>query len=859
MTVVEQGPLRWTSAPAAWVLALLVAGIVLWAVSVYRRERGNLSPGARAGLASLRVLALLLPLLALFGPYRERVRKTFEKSRLVVLVDTSASMKTVDRYPPESEQRLDEALRDPGAAGGASRDLSRLDVVKRLLSRADARVLRSLADRFVLHVVAFDEELRSLGTTDPAVAPDALASGAEPADRVAETVARLAEQTPRGARTRIGAALRSVARVFAREDRPLAGVVLLTDGRDNAEERPEDVLATLGKGAEDLHVAAVGLGDPRLAKNLRVDRVIAKDVVLVQDEVGFQAVLRHKGFAGVDGVEVSMSVVRVADGSGDLPEPVEWRPPATRTSVLSRRVRLGGEEESTTAALRAEFGEPGTYEVRIAARLPEPHAREDAVREDDVAVHRLRVMDQRIKVLLADYTLRHESWFLKNLLVRESTHPGDPRRVDAQVFVQSFDPEVEQPHGRELPALRAFPSTRAEVFSYDVVVLGDVVWRELAAPGADREERSKEILSLLREFVAEGGGLALVAGVDRNPSAFLDTPLQDLLPVLVRSSDRGAEPSSSRPFRVAPTEEGRAHPILSVYPDATPEGVDLLWREREGWDWYWLYPTPGGLKPGAYALARVLGGGPELRDERQEPLPVFAAMSYGNGRVFFSAIDQIYRIRREHGDAYYGAFWDEAIRWLATYRLLSGNRRVKIFTDKPSYFVGERATVTVEAYDTDYRPLAGASLPGMQVADPDGRLLVQGPGDLPQADPEAPGVFRKQVPLLQSGTYRIWVDPLDRSSGGRAEHSVEARFATQEDQDTLPDHAVLAAVARRTAGSGPHPPWDLGRVVSDLPERATERVLDRESIPLWDNGWVLLAAVVLLGLEWALRKRLQLA
>ena len=102
-------------------------------------------------------------------------------------------------------------------------------------------------------------------------------------------------QTPRGARTRIGAALRGVAREFLREDRPLGAVLLLSDGRDNAEERPEEVLASFGKAAEDLRVTTIGLGDPRLGKNLRVDRVIAKDVVLVQDEVTFQGVLRTRG------------------------------------------------------------------------------------------------------------------------------------------------------------------------------------------------------------------------------------------------------------------------------------------------------------------------------------------------------------------------------------------------------------------------------------------------------------------------------------------------------------------------------------------------------------------------------------
>jgi hypothetical protein len=838
------------------VLVLLVLGIALVVWAVYRRERGNAPPAARAGLAGLRGLALLLPLLALFGPYREEIHTVLEKSRLVLLVDTSASMKTHDRYAPEGAARLEEALAEEGSPP-AGPDVSRLEVVQRILGRDGGALLRTLADRFVLHVLAFDEEVRAIGSTDPTLlSAEGEREAGSPPDPVPALLSEVRALEARGGRTRLGAALRAVAREFVREDRPLAGVLLVTDGRDNAEEKPEDVLGGLGKGADDLRVTAVGLGDPRLGKNLRVDRVIAKDEVLVQDEVSFQAVLRHEGFANLDGVEVSLSVKRTGDdATPTFAIPEDYPPPPREGTRTSQRVRLGPEGQPTSSWLRMAFDRPGYYEVRVQARLPEPAAREDGKREDDVAVHLLHVVDQRIRVLLADYTLRHESWFLKNLLVRESAHPGDPRRVDAQVFIQRFDPEVKQPSGKGVPPLRAFPSTRAEIFAYDVIILGDVAWRELAST----EERSREILGLLREFVAEGGGLALVAGVDRNPTAFLDTPLQDVLPILARSNDRAVEPSSARAFRLAPTEEGKSHPILSVLPEATPEAVDRLWRERDGWDWYWMYHAPGGLKPGAYALARVHGvSSPEFRDERQEPLPVFAAMSYGKGRVFFSAIDQIYRIRKEHGDAYYGAFWDETIRWLATYRFLGGNRRFKIFTDKPQYFVGDVARITVLALDADYRPLAGASLSGVQVEDPDGNPLLRTPDAQPRADPEAPGEFDTTVRLLRSGRYRIWVDPPDRSSGSRAEATIEARFATKEDQDTLPDHATLGAVARRTGGSGPHPPWDLERLAREMPERATERVLDRQEVSLWDRSWVLLLAVALLGVEWALRKRFQM-
>jgi hypothetical protein len=856
--VVTRGPLRWSDAPASWVVALLVLGILGFAAWTYRRERASLSPGARLGLAALRAVALLLPLLALFGPYREETRKVEEKSHLVVLVDTSASMNTQDRYAPDAERRLLEAAYPDASARPGRLDLSRLELVQRIVS---ADVLRRLEERFVLHVFAFDEELRSLGVTEEKEGGGEVAAAA---GAVAAAASRALEAArAAGGRTEVGAALKGVWRDFVgREDRRLGGVVLFSDGRDNSEtQRPAEAIAALGRSAEDLRLTAVALGDPRLAKNLKVDSVGAKDVVLVRDDVGFLAVLRHTGFTGVRDVEVRLEIDQIAGPDGKaLAKPTRYVPPASAGgSKASVKVALLPEGDPTPANLRARFDVPGTFDVRVHAVLPGDLAKEDAIREDDAMVHRLRVVDQTIKVLVADWGPRHETHFLTQLLVRESRQETDAARMDAQVFIQSFDRDVEQPHGSKVPALKSFPTTRQEIFSYDVIVIGDVNWRTLAGG----EEASRKVVSLLKEFVAEGGGIAFVAGEDRNPTQYLDTPLQDLLPVVVQAQDRAHEPASDVAFRVAPTDVGLTHPILAVVPDATPQTIDDWWRRRDGWDWYWMYRASGGLKPGAQALARVAAvSGPEWRDERQEPLPVFAVMTYGKGRTFFSAIDMIYRIRKEHGDAYYGAFWDETIRWLATYRLLGGNKRFKIQTDHERYYVGETATITVLAYDADFQPLSGATLPGLQVEDPDGRTML-GPDDAPKSDPEGgPGVFKTQVRLPRSGAYRIYVDPPTRDGGARAEKRIEAAFATKEDQDTIPDHETLRLLVKLCNPGAQEPRLhslaDVPALVEGLPARTTERETDRRDVPLWDNAWTLLAAVALLGLEWALRKRLQL-
>jgi len=871
------GPVRFPAAPPAWALVLLLAALALGVRWIYRRERQKVSRGWRIVLGGLRLLAVAIVAATLFQPQREVAEVAQDRSHLVLLLDTSSSMTTVDRYRPEDEQRiLAAAFPEGGSDGRPGRlALSRGELLQRVVAGVTEPVLRSLADRFVLHVYAFDEDLRLVGSTELAGRDDLGAAVARPGDAdagpqrpsdpagLAEAVRALKFEGPS---TSLGGALRALAREFVgRDDRRLAGIVLVTDGRDNAEgERPLDALAALGKGAEDLRVASVALGDPRLAKNLRVDRVLAKDEVLVQDEVTFLAQLRQTGFDGVEDVVVDLEVTQVkGPDHRDLPQPRRISFPGDADRRTRTRVRLLPAAQATPASVAAMFDEAGDYEVKVRARLPRsPHdyAAEDAVLEDDEKVHHLRVLDRTIKVLVVDREMRYETHFLKNVLVRESRHPGDPKRIDAQVFVQEFDPEVPQPAGRAVTPLKAFPSTRQEIFAYDVIVFGDVNWRRLAPT----EERSKEVLRTLKDFVAEGGGIAFVAGETANPTQYLGTPLEDLLPVIMRAGDRGEELPKTRAFRLAPTEVGREHPILSVL-QTDPEKVDRIWRERAGWEWYWLYRARGGLKPGAFALARVWNApGREFTDDRGDPYAVFAGMGYGKGRVFFSAIDQISRIRMSVADVYYGPFWDETIRWLATYRLRGGNARYKIETDKESYFVGETAVVKVWAFDRDFKPVRSETLRGLQIEGPDGEPLLSD-AEAARKDPDgAEGLYRTSVRLPAGGTYLAYVDPPDRDAGARAEQRFVARFATKEAQDKVPDHDLLAAVGRATNPPGPadrtfvYAPWQLRSLVDGLESRTTPRQLSRRDEPLWDNPWPLLLATAILALEWVLRKRFQM-
>ncbi len=887
---VEQGPLRWADLPPPWLLTVIVVVGFLWIRSIYAKERGRAGRLPRLGLALLRTLVLVLIVLVLGGPYRQEERRAVEPSHLVVLIDSSASMKVWDKYEPEEQRKLLDAA---FASGGRPSDLgnvSRAELVRRMLGAEGEARLRSWAERFVLHVYAFDGDWRSLGSTQPKSgrAPED-ATDEDPIAPIGESVRTLVAD---GGRTRLGAVLRNVANDFGRrQDQHLAGVVLISDGRDTSDgEPPQQVLATMGPVKEKLQVAAIGLGNPASGKNLWVERIRAKEVVLVRDNVVFETALRHTDFDDAGAVGVRLEIFKIADEQGRRIAPRAYDVPPEADRATRARIReLRPADEPTPVRLQAPLNETGTFRVWIRAEFEEERDRRlDSVPEDDARYVDILVKDQRIKVLYVDKLPRHDWRFLSNYLTREPGNLAASRmsearsRFEVHVLLQTADPAFRQPASVGLTPIRRFPSRREELFAYDVIIWGDVDWRRLDP--SDPEGGSRRILQLITEFVEQGGGLALQAGVDyHTPVDLRDTPMAPLLPINVRVQDKLSSQDMDREFRLRLTPAGQVHPVFAVVPGrdgamATPSDIARTWSGgdvlSEEWNWFWLYRAEGGLRPGAIDLARVKLGPTDrgFRDERGQPLVVFATMAFGKGQVFWSALDSISRIRRAQRDRIYGPFWEQIIRHLATYRLLGGNRRFKIFTDKDSYFVGETAQITITALDEKFQPLEDDFLDGVHIEmgdDPTAAESTLLEGDArPRSLREdgAVGTYSLLLPLKKKGLVRVWIDRsapgAGRTGKERAERSFEVNFRAREDILKVPDHETLAHIVKVTNPGGGEPVvhklHEIDEVVSQMQARPRERVLDRRERTQWDKTWVLLLITALLGLEWLIRKRLQM-
>ncbi|MCG3133991.1 MAG: hypothetical protein HMLKMBBP_01260 [Planctomycetes bacterium] len=808
---------RWRHLPPAWVLALVLLPVVVFLAWWAYRKESELSPARKGVLGTLRAAAFALFLLVLFGPYAELYDTREVRSHLVVLVDQSQSMATVDSYEPEDARKLAEVT---GVPAEQTSQLQRVDLVKRALS-APAGPLGRWTKDFRLHVFAFGAQATPVVSVGDSEGDGNAAN--EPLDDLVRK--RLAEIQATEPATRIGQAVAAVCDTFRLRDEPVAGIVVVSDGQENG---TVVTPAAAGRRAASMHVPvfAVGVGDPRSPRNVHVGNLRAKEVVLARDDAVFEFTAHAKGFEGRR-AKVELSI---QDERGRL------RPmPITPAEIV-----LEGKDADQQVRFKCKFTEAGEFTLRIGI----PVQPEEKIKSDNFVLHTIRVIDRKIKVLLVDTTPRNEFLFLARALTR------DVETILAHTLLLDADPDAPQsrtmaPGWDPIDAAAGLPR-REKLFEYDVVLLGDVDWRDLHPS----EDKAREALQNLRDFVDKGGGLGLIAGPRNMPTRYKDTDLQGLVPIVI---DRNAERSDphvdpARGFGVKLTPDGRESPVMNIESEA--EASVARWeKDSERFTLYWSYPA---LR--AKTMARVLAVSthPAHTDPRHGARPLLATMLYGRGRVLYVGTDDLWRSRLLVADRFFYRFYGEAVRFLATHKLLGGNARFKILTDRDQYGQDEPVRITLDVLDRDYEPSKAPShtvtidMPGAQ---PGARESV----DLEvKADRNEAGAFRATILPTRAGEYRIRgkVDDPQQEQPTKVFRVIES---TVEGRNLLLDEATLTRLSEASEGGRYVHLTGLGTL--DIATRTQVVPTDRREDDLWDGWWTIAVATGLLAAEWLLRKR----
>jgi hypothetical protein len=796
----------WAAEGLFWVVfgiaALLVGGLLF-----YLRFQHRGSPAARLGLGLSRGLLLGLLLLTLADPVL-RVSLTDVKPPLLYLVfDGTDSMAIEDEYPDDQRAALARATDWSSPTDAASRNPSRHEYLQAFLTKSQHNLLTRLDDdqRFQIECFLFDGNTTSrLRKLQPN------AGGGERLD-----AKHLAGQlTTEGQVTALGAVLHDISQQFGAGK--LGAVVMFSDfaqnsglapvgGRDGAANSPAVKLGVpiyaVGLGASEALDLAVDLQtDPKMKRAERTS-------VLVK--------LRQSGLQGRSAT-VRLTSRKLSGGFGESA--------ASEVLVGQRTVPLATNLETVEFPLTPE--DAGRFEFLAAV---EPLDGE-IVADNNRATREVTIIDDYLRLMYVAYEPSWEWRFVKEVFHRDKLIGMDGFRT----YLASSDPQVRESNVLFLPTRTP---KRSDFFANDVIFLDDV----------PRTELGQRFCEMLREFVSQfGGGLVVIGGPRFGPAELHDTPLADMLPVVL---DPHARLQEERPFRLQLTPHAARYPFMQLG-DSDAENTKA-WNNLRLLPWY---QPVARLHDQSYALAEHPTDTCQDGKTRQ---PLIAIRQFGAGEVVYLGFNETWRLRRLYGEQYYRRFWSQLIYRLGMSHALGADKRFVVRTDRQQYRVEDKVTLTVEAYDENFEPLAAEDLPRSALS---AELTIPGSGAGADQLRELAvpllrqGVLEMQVPVYSDGPYSIRVkDPI-------ANRFREVRFdvtgLSAERRSAVRNVRLQEELATQTQGRV----YDLttaDRLADDLQLQAIRERYTRNH-PLWCTPlWFLVLVGLMLG-EWFCRKMIHL-
>lgn len=690
------------------------------------------------------------------------------------------------------------SMRVLDADSGAGR--TRNERVASLLHEDDHAWLRKLAEKNEVYLYAFGERV-----TRVRLPWEADENAAEPGSPPSELPSATESRTDLG-------------RAFAQAlgevgEGPIAGVVVLTDGELNRGMSADDLAVYARRFKAPVY--AVGVGSPIEPPNLRVAGFSAPATTARGDPFEVRIDLEALGIETPAEVEVS---VRNARDSSE------------RARVVAKRDLLFSQDEPRqTLRIKLSADEAGEFQYRV--RLSK--AEGEAVTSDNEREATVQVLDERLRVLLVAGRPSYEYRYVTRLLEREAS-------IELSCWLQSADSLAARDGDRIITQL---PRRPEEVFEYDAVLLIDPDPRNLDSAWALTVRR------LVDEF---GGGLLLQAGPHYTSRFLRDPRLEDLIKILpalpdpdadMRLSEQGSYRTRAHKFVIP--DESAAHPLVRLHGEQAANA--RVWEGLPGV--WWRLPV---LREKALATVLMRQGG--AADATRYGRPVLASVQpFGSGRVIFLAFDGTWRWRAA-AEGHFNRFWIQLVRYLAQPRLEGVSKRGAIVLDRDAVRPGDLVGVEARVLDEHFVPWHEAEVEGFVEFPTGDRLALR-----LEAAPGRPGWFNGRFAVDWTGGAAVRV-PLPTSGAadpGAEEFLVKhihSRGSDVELRSLRLRSEPLIELSEQTGGT--YSTLDEAADLADLIENASQvRTTRGVDDPLWDNVWVMSVVAILLGVEWALRRR----
>ena len=825
---------------ALWLGLAALVPIGWFILARHRRNLPQVRPLFRGLLTVCRIAILVMLVVVLSGP-QIRVREPAQqKPILAFLIDESESMQLpAGPFAPEQAEPLARAagLLDTGTAETteAGQEKSQPAISPEVRKRLDAMARRELVRRVLqtqlpaLKQLSRRCEVRCYRFAQSVVRSSLEEVGVSLKRKATDPEPEAASEAPRpselGQTTAIGSALQLA--IAEASGQPIAGIVILSDGRVTAGPNPQHLVGEDGE-AGGVPIWSVPAGSRRGLDDVSLLGVITPQNIALGDRVNIVATVRAHGFSGLP------AEVELLDGQ-DV---------ADRSQIV-----LGAGEEQSVA-LRLRTKQPGTrlLTVRIDQKPGETVTRNN---EQQVT---LQVDQQKWRVLylegwprwdfrFLDHAFRRDHGLEVTMVMESALREKRRRLAEAKKKAESEANEAGRgdsgadastPAGEDkalppLTALAELPDDVSSIAEYDVVVLGDVS-PELLTPKIQK--------ALVRAVKERAVGLILQAGTQHLPHVYRDTPLGELVPLDVAASGigkGGMRAEAFSPFTLAVTDDGFLYPAFRPY--------DQLANNREIWgrmpDLYWVM-NAGETSSATRVLAEV-----RTLEGRQ---PLIAERYAGKGRVFLIGTDSTYRWKKNIGDQLFYPFWGRTIRQLAHSRHRQKDPSwVEAYPRRAE--LGELVDVELYAVDEKRRPLTADQVEVRIGSARERELETVTLGSYGES-----GWFRGVWQPSRLGDFRLhYTDPAGKTA------SAEVRVAASGREFLRPsvDWQEFGQLAEASNGGALLQLHEFARLTKLVQGQPTDVVRDYEA-QLWDNWLVLAILAGLYCLDIVIRRLLSL-
>ena len=903
--------LRWLG-DWPWYIGLTAASVLaLVAWLLYRREAGGMRPAFRILLPLLRALAVFLIVVLLGGPVLHHRKVIGELARLVILLDGSESMQLAD--PGMDSGRKIQILErlgmlDPGAvnldqpqASAALAEARSLAEGLKTMEAPSADALKKIAGDFAALVAKADglfaksgkeaEPLARFRTEVAAPAAELAAREIKSMDdgkRATEDLTKLADAAGRwsaqiagmfqqalgaeGANPAVKSALAKfdalprwqrvqallmngkpedkllaklagkfdlqlatldngeVKRIWQANsgDTPLPGslpkpegavtnltsgldfsvsseqkagkgaVLLITDGQQNAGDSPLATAKVLA--GKKMPVFTLGTGSQVPPLDLAVLRTVVPESVYHEDVVRGEILLKEEAPANQpitltvrDGDKVVWEKQLVTGAKPTLTVPFEF--PVKELAAA----RLKALPEGVEA-----LGVPLELKVSVTALDGE---RELSNNESNL---RFRAVTQKRKVLLVDGRPRWETRYLKNLYQRDEkweVHAAIAGMRGESGFVRG-DKEGN------------FPVDKAALDAYELIIFGEVP-KALLKP---------EEIRWIADFVGKrGGAILFIDGARGHLRQYGDTPLGPLLPV---DYEDVKAPVGLKSLRLA----GRA---VQLAPFALT--ADLA-TNAEAWAKLPVPKSVVGVKPlpGAETLIEA--------DSANGPVPLAVLRPFGPGKVYYHAFDDSWRWRYEVADKFHVKFWNQIAGFVAEEPFAARDKYVLLDAGKLTYEPGEQAAIRARLRSGEGKPVTDATVNA--VLSRDGKQVAS-----INLTSDEGGLYRGKTAALEPGNYEVTIESAAVPEGkiqARTEFKVEA--GQKIERTLLSVNEDLLRQISLTSGGQYFREEQIDQIVKLLEPMSAGNIEESET-SLLESKWWFALLVLLLTLEWLIRKR----